>query len=85
MILGKVDQYLSDLFSLEDELLKQAETSIIENGMLEHSVSTNQGQFLLLLAKMCNAQHIIEIDPHFAEVARKNVEKAGLSDRIKLW
>lgn len=60
-IFGKVDAYLSDLFSLEDAILKTTEESIRENGMPEHSVSANQGQFLFLLAKMCNAKRIIEV------------------------
>ncbi|MEM6378782.1 MAG: O-methyltransferase [Bacteroidota bacterium] len=57
----KVDHYLTDLFSLEDQILKETEASIVANGMPEHSVSANQGQFLYLLAKMCNAQRIIEV------------------------
>ncbi len=60
-IFGKVDNYLSNLFSLNDDILERTEESIRENGMPEHSVSANQGQFLFLLAKMCNAQRIIEI------------------------
>lgn len=60
-IFGKVDDYLTDLFALEDAVLKTTEESIRANGMPEHSVSANQGQFLFLLAKMCNAQRIIEV------------------------
>lgn len=60
-IFGKVDTYLNDLFSLEDDVLKRAEQSIRDNGMPEHSVSASQGQFLFLLAKMCNAKRIIEV------------------------
>lgn len=60
-IYGKVDNYLSELFSLEDEVLKETESSIVRNNMPEHSVSPNQGQFLFLLAKMCNARNIIEV------------------------
>jgi len=109
-IFEKVDNYLTDLFSLEDKVLKRAEESIRENGMPEHSVSANQGQFLFLLAKMCNAQRIIEvgtlggystiwlgralngkgkltsieIDPNFAEVARKNIKNAGLENTVDI-
>ncbi|MEO0340077.1 MAG: O-methyltransferase [Bacteroidota bacterium] len=57
----KVDHYLTDLFSLEDQILKETEASIVANGMPEHSVSANQGQFLYLLAKMCDAKRIIEV------------------------
>lgn len=60
-IFKKVDNYLSELFSLEDAILKETEDSISQNGMPEHSVSANQGQFLYLLAKMCNAKNIIEV------------------------
>ena len=60
-IFGKVDHYLTELFSLEDEVLRKTEESIRANGMPEHSVSANQGQFLSLLAKLCNAQRIIEV------------------------
>lgn len=109
-IFGKVDNYLTELFSLEDDVLKITEESIRENGMPEHSVSANQGQFLLLLAQMCNAKRIIEvgtlggystiwlgralngkgkltsieIDPNFAEVARKNIKNASLENTVEI-
>ncbi len=60
-IFAKVDHYLTDLFSLEDDILSATTKSIRDNGMPEHSVSANQGQFLFLLAKMCNAKRIIEV------------------------
>lgn len=60
-IFERVDYYLTDLFALEDGVLKRTEASIRENGMPEHSVSANQGQFLFLLAKLCAAQRIIEV------------------------
>jgi caffeoyl-CoA O-methyltransferase len=109
-VFGKVDDYLTDLFALEDDVLRATEKSIREHGMPEHSVSANQGQFLFLLAKMCNAQRIIEvgtlggystiwlgralngagkltsieIDPDFANVARKNIKNAGLEDTVEI-
>lgn len=109
-IFAKVDHYLTDLFSLEDDMLKKTEASIRENGMPEHAISANQGQFLFLLAKMCNAQRIIEvgtlggystiwlgralagkgkltsieIDPNFADVARKNINNAGLANTVEV-
>lgn len=109
-IFEKVDHYLSEIFSLEDDILKDTESSIIENGMPEHSVSSNQGQFLYLLAKMCHAKNIIEIgtlggyssiwlgraingqgkvisieiDKDFAEVAKRNIEKAGLTNTVEV-
>ncbi|NAS14437.1 O-methyltransferase [Poritiphilus flavus] len=109
-IFQNVDDYLADLFRLEDDVLKSTEESIRENGMPEHSVSANQGQFLYLLAKLCKAQRIIEvgtlggystiwlgraldgkgkltsieIDPNFAEVARKNISNAGLEQTVDI-
>ena len=109
-IFTKVDTYLSELFSLEDGILKETEASIAQNGMPEHSVSANQGQFLYLLAKMCNAKNIIEvgtlggystiwfgraingqgkvtsieIEKDFAEIAKRNIEKAGLTNSVEI-
>lgn len=109
-IFSKVDDYLIDLFSLEDDVLKRARESIKENEMPEISVSANQGQFLFLLAKMCNAKRILEIgalggystiwlaraldengklisielEPKHAEVAKKNIARTGLSDKVEI-
>ena len=109
-IFGKVDEYLTDLFLLEDDILKATEESIRKNGMPEHSVSANQGQFLFLLAKMCTAKRIIEvgtlggystiwlgraldgigkltsieIDSDFANLARKNIQNAGLDSTVEI-
>lgn len=60
-IFKKVDDYLVDLFKLQDYILERVELSIRENGMPEHSVSANQGQFLYQLAQMCGAKRIIEV------------------------
>ncbi len=109
-IFPKVDDYLINLFSLEDNVLKRARKSIKENEMPEISVSANQGQFLFLLAKICNAKRIIEIgalggystiwlaraldekgkltsielEPKHAEVAKENIARAGLSDKVEI-
>ena len=106
----KVDHYLSTQFQLEDDVLRETVISIEKNGMPEHSVSAVQGQFLALLAKLCNARRIvevgtlggystiwlgralppdghltsIEIDPKSAEIARQNIDRAGLTDRVTI-
>lgn len=56
-----VDQYISQLFQDEDDCLKATEQSIIESGIPPISISPNQGKFLQLLAKLCNAKKILEI------------------------
>ena len=109
-IFSKVDEYLIDLFSLEDEVLKKTKQSIIENGMPEISVSANQGQFLYVMAKLCKAKRILEIgalggystiwlaraldetgklvtierEPEHAKVAKDNIARAGLSDKVEV-
>ena len=60
-IFSQVDDYLVDLFSLQDDVLRRTEQSIVDHGMPEHSVSANQGQFLFTLARMCQARRIVEI------------------------
>lgn len=109
-VFGQVDNYLSQLYNLEDEVLLQTEASIRENGMPEHSVSAVQGQFLSLLVQMCQAKRIIEVGTlggystiwlgralegkgkltsievaaSYAEVARRNIEQAGLQDTVEI-
>jgi caffeoyl-CoA O-methyltransferase len=56
-----VDQYISQLFHDEDDCLKATEQSIIESGIPQISISPNQGKFLQLLARLCNAKKILEI------------------------
>lgn len=60
-IFKEVDNYISNLFSLEDEILSDVKKSIIENNLPQQSVSANQGQLLFLLVKLCNAKRIIEM------------------------
>jgi caffeoyl-CoA O-methyltransferase len=109
-IFSNVDDYLIDLFSLEDDVLKKARESIKENEMPEISVSANQGQFLYMMAKLCNAKQILEIgalggystiwlaraldgngkltsielELKHAEVAKENITRAGLSDKVEI-
>jgi len=56
-----VDQYISQLFHDEDDCLKATEESIIQSGIPQISVSPNQGKFLHILAKLCNAKKILEM------------------------
>jgi caffeoyl-CoA O-methyltransferase len=56
-----VDNYISDLFHDQDEALAATEQSIIDSGIPSISVSPNQGKFLHILARLCNAQKILEI------------------------
>ena len=56
-----VDQYISQLFHDEDDCLKATEQSIIESGIPQISISPNQGKFLQILAKLCNAKKILEM------------------------
>ena len=109
-IFSKVDDYLIDLFSLDDDVLKRARESIKENEMPEISVSANQGRFLYMMAKLCNAKQILEIgalggystiwlaraldgngkltsielELKHAEVAKENIARAGLSDKVEI-
>lgn len=60
-LFAEVDRHFSNLFQLEDAVLKATESSIRAHGMPEHSVSANQGQFLQLLARMCNVRLMVEV------------------------
>lgn len=56
-----VDQYINDLLVEEDEALVGTEASIVESGIPSISISPNQGKFLNILAKLCNAKKILEV------------------------
>ena len=56
-----VDNYISDLFSDEDEALKAVEAAMIEANIPQISISPNQGKFLQILARLCGAKRILEI------------------------
>ncbi len=56
-----VDLYISRLFHDEDECLKATEQTIVESGIPHISVSSNQGKFLHILAKLSNAKKILEM------------------------
>ena len=56
-----VDAYIADLLAREDTALQQTDQSLALAGLPPASVSANQGKFLQLLARLCNARHILEI------------------------
>lgn len=60
-LFAAVDEYISHLFHDEDSCLEQTEQSIIHSGIPQISVSPNQGKFLHILAKLCNAKKILEM------------------------
>jgi len=109
-VFGSVDQYISDLFNDPDEALRKTEQAIKDENIPQISVSPNQGKFLQILARLCNAKKILEIgtlggystiwmagalpkdgklislelDPHHAAVAGKNIAVAGLSNIVDI-
>jgi len=109
-IFESVDDYVSGLFGDEDEALRKTVKSIKDENIPQISVSANQGKFLQVLARLCNAKKILEIgtlagystiwmaralpksgklislelDPHHAEVAKRNISTAGLSDIVDI-
>jgi caffeoyl-CoA O-methyltransferase len=60
-LFGKVDQYINNLLVNEDEALMATEASIKESNIPPISISANQGKFLQILARLCNAKKILEI------------------------
>lgn len=109
-IFSKVDQYISNLLAPEDEILLHTIKSLDDNGLPQHSVSANQGKFLQVLMRACNAKRVLELgtlagystiwlarglpkegvlvtiesDVVHAQVAKKNIEIAGLSNQVEL-
>ncbi len=60
-IFEQVDEYIRELVGIEDDALKAADQSIKESGLPPIAVSANQGKFLHILAKNCNAKKILEV------------------------
>jgi caffeoyl-CoA O-methyltransferase len=56
-----VDQYINNLLVNEDDALTATEASITEYNIPSISISPNQGKFLQILAKLCNAKKILEV------------------------
>src|SRR5688500_6971805 len=109
-IFENVDDYIRDLVGIEDDILKSTFNSTQDANIPPISVSANQGKFLQVLAKTCNAKKILEIgtlvgystiwmaralpkdgklislefEPLHAKVARKNIERAGISSIVDI-
>lgn len=60
-IFENVDKYIRELVGEEDEVLRATDQSIKEANIPPISVSANQGKFLQVLAKTCQAKKILEI------------------------
>ncbi|HEY2582497.1 MAG TPA: O-methyltransferase [Mucilaginibacter sp.] len=56
-----VDQYIGKLLGAEDDALKGTIKSMKKADIPAISVSANQGKFLQVLARLCNAKKILEI------------------------
>ena len=60
-IFGRVDDYISKLFAPEDDALKQTIHSLETENIPQISVSSNQGKFLQVMAKLVGAKRILEL------------------------
>ena len=60
-IFSSVDNYIAQLLNPADDALAKTEASIENENITPISVSPNQGKFLNILAKLCNAKKILEI------------------------
>jgi len=60
-IFENVDDYIRDLVGIEDDILKSTFNSTQDANIPPISVSANQGKFLQVLAKTCNAKKILEV------------------------
>ncbi len=56
-----LDRYIDDLFAPEDEALKVARREARKAGLPEIQVSSGQGKFIYLLAKIVGARRILEL------------------------
>ena len=109
-LLIRIDDYLENLFSANDDALQAALEESERNGLPPINVSANEGRLLHILAKLCGARRILEIgtlggystiwlaralpeggslltleySPKHATVARANIERAGLGDKVEV-
>lgn len=105
-----VDRYVSDLFSLSDDVLQATLKASDAEGLPAIQVSAPQGKLLQLLATAMGARSILEVgtlggysticlarglsdggrvvsleaNQKHADVARANIENAGLSDVVEV-
>jgi predicted O-methyltransferase YrrM len=56
-----LDHYIDDLFAPEDEVLKAARKEARKAGLPEIQISSGQGKFIYLLAKLVGARRILEL------------------------
>jgi caffeoyl-CoA O-methyltransferase len=56
-----VDHYINDLFVTEDDALNNATASIAAAGIPDASITSNQGFFLHLMARLVRANRILEL------------------------
>jgi caffeoyl-CoA O-methyltransferase len=56
-----VDHYINDLFVTEDDALNNATESIAAAGIPDASITSNQGFFLQLMARLVRANRILEL------------------------
>jgi len=103
-----VDQYIENLFALDDDALEATVESSRAAGLPQIQVTPALGKLLFLLARSIGARRILEIgtlggysttwlaralsgdgrlitleiDPHHAEVARANLGRADVADRV---
>lgn len=106
----RVDHYISSLLIHEDDILLSVQQTLKDAGLPSSTVSPNQGKFLQVMARACNAKKIlelgtlggysaiwfaralpadgsmitVEIDPARAAIAKKNIELAGLSNKVEV-
>ncbi len=105
-----VDDYISSLLGLQDDVMRAVEQSLQDAKMPLISVSPAQGKLLYLLALVSRASRILElgtlggfstiwlaralprdgrlitmeVDGGHAEVARKNIARAGLLEQVEI-
>lgn len=94
-----VDQYVSDILIPKDSTLEEVLQTNATANLPAHDVSPTQGMFLQLLVQIQGARNILEIgtlggystiwlaleaSEKHAEIARNNIERANLTDKIEI-